>query len=256
MPAPLLALLVGIVTSQIANLATTLYLHRGVSHRAVTFSPGVTLAFRVIVWLTTGIKPREWAAVHRRHHAFSDVEGDPHSPVLLGWVRVQLTNATLYRRAARDGVTVPRYARDLAPDRWDRALFDRGWLGLGIGLVILVLLLGPLWGSVAAATHLLLYLSLSAAINAVTHTFGARPYDNQATNLQWLAWLTGGEGLHNNHHAAPTTARMAHRPGEYDLAWPVIRALRRLGWAQVRHEKPPVRQPARARAGSGAGVGP
>jgi stearoyl-CoA desaturase (delta-9 desaturase) len=255
-PAPLLALLVGIVTSQIANLATTLYLHRGVSHRAVTFSPGVTLAFRVIVWLTTGIKPREWAAVHRRHHAFSDVEGDPHSPVLLGWVRVQLTNATLYRRAARDGVTVPRYARDLAPDRWDRALFDRGWLGLGIGLVILVLLLGPLWGSVAAATHLLLYLSLSAAINAVTHTFGARPYDNQATNLQWLAWLTGGEGLHNNHHAAPTTARMAHRPGEYDLAWPVIRALRRLGWAQVRHEKPPVRQPARARAGSGAGVGP
>jgi stearoyl-CoA desaturase (delta-9 desaturase) len=184
--------------------------------------------------------------VHRRHHAFTDVEGDPHSPVLLGWVRVQLTNPALYRRAARDGVTVPRYARDLPPDRWDRALFDRAWLGLGIGIALLVLLLGPIWAALAAAVHVVLYLSLNASINAVTHTFGARPYDNQATNLQWLAWLTGGEGLHNNHHAAPTSARLAFRRGEYDPSWPFIRFLRRFGWARVRHDRPPVREPVRS----------
>ena len=91
-----------------------------------------------------------------------------------------------------------------------------------------------------------LYLSLNASINAVTHTFGARPYDNQATNLQWLAWLTGGEGLHNNHHAAPTSARLAFRRGEYDPSWPFIRFLRRFGWARVRHDRPPVREPVRA----------
>jgi stearoyl-CoA desaturase (Delta-9 desaturase) len=245
-PAPVVALLVGIVTSQVANFATTIYLHRALAHRAITLAPGVAMAFRVIIWISTGIKPREWAAVHRRHHAFTDVEGDPHSPVLLGWGRVQLTNAALYRRAARDGVTVPRYARDIPADRWDRLLFDRAWLGLGLGAAALVLLLGPLWAAVAVVVHLGLYLSLNASINAVTHTFGARPYDNMATNLQWLAWLTGGEGLHNNHHAAPTAARLAHRRGEYDPAWPIVRLLRRLRWAQVRHDRPPVREPARA----------
>jgi stearoyl-CoA desaturase (delta-9 desaturase) len=245
MPAPALAVLVGIVTSQIANFATTVYLHRTITHRAIRLSPAVAFGFRLIIWISVGIKPREWAAVHRRHHAFTDVEGDPHSPVLLGWVRVQLTNPALYRRAARDDVTVGRYARDLPPDRWDRMLFDRAWLGLGIGVALLVLLLGPVWALLAAAVHVVLYLSLNASINAVTHTFGARPYDNQATNLQWLAWLTGGEGLHNNHHAAPTSARLSFRRGEYDPAWPFIWLLRRFGWARVRHDRPPVREPAR-----------
>lgn len=246
MPAPVVAVLVGVVTSQVAAFVTTIYLHRALAHRALTLTARVTFACRVITWITTGIEPREWAAVHRRHHAFTDAAGDPHSPARLGWVRVQLTNAALYRRAARDGVTVARFARDLPADRWDRVLFDRSWPGLGIGLLALTAALGPLWAAVAALTHVVLYLALNGAINAVTHTFGARPLDNSGTNLQWLAWLTGGEGLHNNHHAAPTSARLAFRRGEYDPAWPVIRALRRLGWAQVRHDAPRLRQPARA----------
>jgi stearoyl-CoA desaturase (Delta-9 desaturase) len=246
-PEPLTALLVGLATAQVASFATTIYLHRTLAHRALRLAPGVTFAFRVVVWITTGIKPWEWAAVHRRHHASTDTPDDPHSPAQLGWVRVQLTNAALYRRAARDGVTVPRYARDLPADRWDHALFDRSWLGLGIGMVGLIALLGPLWGLIAAAWHLVAYLALNGAINAVTHTFGARPFDNSATNLQWLALLTGGEGLHNNHHAAPTTAHLAFRRGEIDPAWPVIRLLRRFGWATVRHPRVPAPVPERER---------
>jgi stearoyl-CoA desaturase (delta-9 desaturase) len=247
-PAPLLAILLGLALSQVGNLATTIYLHRALAHRAITLSPAAAFAARVVIWLTTGIKPREWAAVHRRHHAFTDTEGDPHSPVLLGWVRVQLTNAALYRRTARDGVTVARYARDIPADRWDRALFDKAWLGLGITFALLIGFLGPLWGVVAGVVHILSYLALNAAVNAVAHTFGRRPHDNSATNLQWLAWLTGGEGLHNNHHAAPTVARLAHRRGEIDPAWPIVRLLRRLGHATVRHERPPerARRPAKA----------
>jgi stearoyl-CoA desaturase (delta-9 desaturase) len=246
-PEPLTALLIGFATAQVASFATTIYLHRTLAHRALRLAPAVTFAFRVVVWITTGIKPREWAAVHRRHHAATDTPDDPHSPAQLGWVRVQLTNAALYRRAARDGVTVPRYARDLPADRWDHALFDRSWLGLGIGMVGLIALLGPLWGLLAAAWHLVAYLALNGAVNAVTHTFGARPFDNSATNLQWLALLTGGEGLHNNHHAAPTTAHLAFRPGEIDPAWPVIRLLRRFGWATVRHSRVPASVPERER---------
>ena len=243
-PEPLSALLIGFATAQLATFATTIYLHRALAHKAVRLAPGITFACRIVIWVTTGIKPREWAAVHRRHHAFTDEPEDPHSPAQLGWVRVQLTNAALYRRTARDGVTVRRYARDLPADRWDRALFDRSWLGLGLGIVLLIAVLGPAWGLVAAAWHMVAYLGLNGAVNAVTHTFGARPHDNSATNLQWLAFLTGGEGLHNNHHATPTAARLAFRRGEIDPAWPVIRVFRRLGWVTVRHQRAPARVPA------------
>jgi stearoyl-CoA desaturase (delta-9 desaturase) len=239
----LIALASGLAATLFANLVTTIYLHRSLAHRSLRLAPGLVFACRALIWISTGIRPREWAAVHRRHHAFTDTEGDPHSPLLLGWTRVQLTNPKLYRRAARDGITVGRYARDIPQDRWDRALFDRSGLGLVVGLLILMAFLGPVWGTVAGLFHVALYLLLSGAVNSIAHTFGRRPAENSATNVQWLAFLTAGEGLHNNHHAAPTTARLSFRRGEIDPAWPVIRVLRRLGWATVRHERPPAREP-------------
>jgi stearoyl-CoA desaturase (delta-9 desaturase) len=238
----LLTLGATLVVGQAAMIATTVYLHRTLSHRALTLHPGVAFAFRLVTWITTGIRPREWAAVHRKHHAFTDVEGDPHSPKLLGWTAVQLGNVGLYRRVARDRSQVDRYARDLPPDAWDRVLFDRSWLGLGIGITVLVVVLGPLAGLLAAGLHTVVYLMSNAAVNAVTHTFGPQPHPNGATNLQWLAWLTMGEGLHNNHHAAPTSAKLALAPGEIDPAWPVIRGLVRAGWATVRHDPAAVRR--------------
>ena len=121
----------GFAVSQVANLATTVYLHRAAAHRAVRLRPPLTFAFRFITWITVGLKPREWVAVHRKHHAYTDVEGDPHSPKLLGWVRVQFTNAALYRREARNPETVRRYAKDMPPDWWDRHVFDHAFVGLG-----------------------------------------------------------------------------------------------------------------------------
>ena len=196
------------------------------------------MVFRVLVWLTSGIRPRQWAAVHRKHHAYTDVPGDPHSPLLLGFWRVQLTNAALYRRVARDGETVQQYAKDLPADRWDRLLFDHGFVGLGIGLAILIAGLGWEFGLIAAAVHVLSYLALNAAINAFGHTVGSQSYVNTARNNQWLAFLTFGEGLHNNHHAAPTTARLAHRKGEIDPGWWLIRMLAKGHWARVRLNEP------------------
>jgi stearoyl-CoA desaturase (delta-9 desaturase) len=174
------------------------------------------------------------------------VEGDPHSPILVGFPKVQLFNAVLYRRVARNRAEVARYARDLPADRWDRALFDHALLGLAIGITILCVLFGPWLGLLASLVHVVLYLALNAAVNAVGHTFGKRPHPNLAANSQWLAWLAAGEGLHNNHHAAPTSARLSMGPGEVDPAWPVIRFLERRGWAQVRHAKPKLKQPAAA----------
>lgn len=232
----LLAIGVGLAVAQVATLATTVYLHRALSHRALTLRAPVLFGFRVITWIATGIKPREWAAVHRKHHAFTDTPDDPHSPAVLGWVRVTFLNAGLYRRAARDPQTVEKYAKDLPADRWDRVLFDRGFLGLAIGITGLVLLLGPLGALVASVVHITYYLGIGGAVNGLGHHFGTRPYDNSATNMQWLAFFTGGEGLHNNHHAAPTSARFSLHRGEIDLGWIAIRVMRKLGLAKVRLE--------------------
>ncbi len=218
-------MLVGLVLSQLALFCTTIYLHRALSHRAITLRPSVRAVFRVLIWLMTGIRPRQWVAVHRKHHAFTDVQGDPHSPVLLGFWRVQLTNAALYRKVARDGVTTQRYAKDLPPDRLDKLLFDHAFLGLAIGITGLCLVLGWRLGLLAAAVHAVSYLALNAAINAVGHSFGNKSYPNTAFNNQWLALVTGGEGLHNNHHAAPTSAKLALGPHELDPAWWVIRLM-------------------------------
>ena len=230
----LFAIGIGFVLTTLANIATTVYLHRALAHRALTVSTPVNQVFRFLVWVTTGIRPRQWVAVHRKHHAFTDVEGDPHSPVLNGWVRVQLMNVAMYRREAQNVRTVERYAKDLKPDRLDRWFYDHALIGLGIGVAALVLVFGPVVGLVAAFVHVNLYLGGSAAVNAIGHHFGRRPYDNNAGNLQWLAFLTAGEGLHNNHHAAPTSAKLSHRWFEIDPGWWVIRALTLCRLARVR----------------------
>jgi stearoyl-CoA desaturase (delta-9 desaturase) len=233
------AVLTALAVCQLATLVTTVYLHRALSHRALTLAPAATMALRVILWVTTGIRPRQWVAVHRKHHAFTDVDGDPHSPLLEGFAMVQFGNVVLYRRAlaADGGALVDRYAKDLPPDAWDRRLFDRPALGLAIGIGLLCLVLGPFWGLFAAVLHTATYLLANAAINAIGHWRGSRPHANAATNNQWLALLTMGEGLHNNHHAAPTSARMALQRGELDPAWPVIRLLERCGQATVRLDR-------------------
>jgi stearoyl-CoA desaturase (delta-9 desaturase) len=149
---------------------------------------------------------------------------------------VQFANVALYRKVAKDEDQVARYARDLAADRWDRLFFDHALLGLGIGIAILCAIFGWKVGLIAAAVHAVSYLLLNAAINAIGHYFGTQPYANTARNNQWLAVITGGEGLHNNHHAAPTSAKFALNPGEIDFGWWLVRLLVWRGWAEVRLE--------------------
>lgn len=242
-----LSLSIGFAISFLANVATTVFLHRGLAHKAVTFKRPVTEVFRFLLWVTTGIRPRQWVAVHRKHHAFTDVEGDPHSPVLLGWMRVQMSNVALYRREARNQETLNKYAKDVPQTRLDRWFYDRALVGLSIGVVALVIAFGPVIGLLAAFVHVNLYLGGSAAVNAIAHHFGRKPYPNGAGNLQWLAFITAGEGLHNNHHAAPTSARLSHRWFEIDPGWWVVRTLALFHLAKVRLNElrfvPPERVP-------------
>lgn len=235
LPQWLAIVLVAAAVSQIATFATSIYLHRGLTHLALTVHPALDAVFRVILWLTTGQERRQWVAVHRKHHAFTDKEGDPHSPLLLGFWKVQLGNAFYYMREARNRETVAQFAPDLKPDLLDRHLFRHGWPGLAAGITALCVALGWWQGLLAAAIHTVLYVFLLAPlINGLGHWAGQQNFANTAYNSRVLALFTGGESLHNNHHAHPRAPRFSMRRGEFDPSWPIIRGLERLGLIALR----------------------
>jgi len=242
-----LAPLVAIALTQAAVVATSVYLHRALAHRALVVHPVADIVFRTALWLTTGMRRRAWVAVHRKHHAFTDREGDPHSPRLLGLWCVQLLNAYYYQREARNPHTIQTFAPDLPEDRLDRAIFSRGVAGLALGTALLCFLLGVGPGLLAALIHAVLYVGVVAPlINGIGHWRGAQNFDNTAYNSTVLAWVTGGESLHNNHHAAPRAPKFSVRRAEFDPSWLVIRALAALKLVVI--VGPPLRLSAGGRA--------
>jgi stearoyl-CoA desaturase (Delta-9 desaturase) len=226
--------LVAVALTQVAGIATSVYLHRALAHRALRVHPVADVGFRIVLWLTTGQSRREWVAVHRKHHSFTDRHGDPHSPRLLGIWRVQLLNIYYYMREARNPDTIRTFAPDIVEDRLDRLVFSRGVSGLGLGIAGLCLILGVWPGVMAALGHAVLYVFvLAPLINGLGHWRGRQNFGNTAYNWRALAWVTGGESLHNNHHAHPRAPKFSVRRFEFDPSWLVIRALARIGLAQV-----------------------
>ena len=229
----LISLGIAICLTQVATFSTTIYLHRCATHGALTLHPAIAWLFRFALWVTTGLSTKEWVAVHRKHHAFTDEDGDPHSPQLKGFWPVQLGNVFYYVREAHNIETVEKYARDIKTDRWDRLLFNYGLVGPAAGTVALCALIGVGWGLLAAGLHGVIYVFfLSSSINGLCHSRGYRTFDNTATNIRWLALLTGGEGFHNNHHGFPRSPKFSARTGEINPSWPIIELLTRMKLAR------------------------
>jgi stearoyl-CoA desaturase (delta-9 desaturase) len=236
----------GIVLAALAmifmtTLSVTLYLHRDQTHRGLDLHPLVSHPMRLWLWMTTGINTREWVAVHRKHHARCETEEDPHSPVVLGLKRVLLEGAELYQAEAKNPETVEKYGRG-APNDWiERKLYSRfGFVGIGSMLVIDILLFGAIGVTVWAAQMAAMPVMSAGVINGIGHYWGYRNFEckDAATNISpWGIWF-GGEELHNNHHAYPSSAKFALRRGEFDVGWAVIRALERVGLAKVRRVAP------------------
>jgi stearoyl-CoA desaturase (delta-9 desaturase) len=226
--------LVALALAQLAAIATSIYLHRALAHRALVLHPVTDVCFRTMLWLTTGQKRREWVAVHRKHHTFTDQEGDPHSPRLFGFWRVQFLNVYYYMREARNPSTLRTFAPDITEDWWDRVIFSRGLTGLGLGIVMLCLIFGPWIGLTAALIHAVLYVFvLAPVINGLGHWRGAQNFANTAYNSRALAWVTGGESLHNNHHAHPRAPKFSMARLEFDPSWVLIRCLAAIGLAEI-----------------------
>ncbi len=218
--------LLGCLLAEFASLLTTVYLHRGSTHRSITFNPVLEFFMQLGLWLTTGIDRVQWVAVHLCHHKYTDKEGDPHSPLLLGFWRVQLGNLFLYRRAARDP-RVLAYGKNIIPTVAERVLFRHTALGLLVGIAALWYAFGFLPMLVIAGTHTVLYMFLlNNLVNGWCHAKGYKNFlSAPAFNNHFIAWITMGEGLHNNHHHRPGSPSLRYRRHELDLGWIVIKVL-------------------------------
>jgi stearoyl-CoA desaturase (Delta-9 desaturase) len=249
----LVAVGLSVIVTQLTMLATTVYLHRHLAHHGVELRPEVRAASRLLIWIASGMKPRQWAQVHRYHHASEDTPNDPHSPVNFGGGRhgaryVLWHNGPLYTQATRDQHLAEKY-RDLTADRWDRWFFDRGKAGVVVGIALACTAMGLIghalvdgWigvsvgisaGLAAAGLHFASYLLAGGVINGYGHAGTVRrPASGYARNMPIIAWLTVGEGWHRNHHAAENSPRFGIGR-QLDLGWIAITGLRHLRLARI-----------------------
>ena len=230
-------ILITLILTHITIACVTLYLHRSQAHRAVEFNPIVAHFMRFWLWLTTGMVTKQWVAIHRKHHRFTDQEGDPHSPLVYGIKRVFFKGAGLYHSASKDKEMINQYGVG-TPDDWiEQNLYSlHSRLGILLMLIIDLLFFGP-WGLIVWAVQML-WIPFWAAgvVNGIGHWWGYRNGETKDASRNIVPWgvIIGGEELHNNHHLAPASAKLSAKPWEFDLGWFYIRILSVLGLAKVR----------------------
>ena len=231
-----------LVLTHITIASVTIYLHRHQAHRALDLHPAVAHFFRLWLWLTTGMVTKEWAAIHRKHHAKVDTPEDPHSPQVLGINRVLWGGVLLYVQESRNRETIERYGHGTADDWLERHVYSRH---LKLGLTLMgfadVILFGIVPGALIYLTQIA-WIPFWAAgvINGVGHYWGYRNWSTADASTNIVPWgiLIGGEELHNNHHAFTTSAKLSNKWYELDIGWMYIRILEALGLAKVKRVAP------------------
>jgi stearoyl-CoA desaturase (Delta-9 desaturase) len=230
-----------LVVTHITIAAVTIYLHRCQAHRALDLHALPSHFFRFWLWLTTGMVTKEWAAIHRKHHAKCETEEDPHSPVTRGIKKVLLEGAELYRAESKNLETMEKYGHG-TPDDWiERNLYTKySWQGVGLMLIINVLLFGVIGVTVWAVQMLWIPITAAGIINGIGHYWGYRNYEctDAATNIIPWGIIIGGEELHNNHHTFGTSAKLSSKWYEFDIGWMYIRILETFGLAKVKKVAP------------------
>ena len=234
-------LLFGVVITHITIAAVTIFLHRAQAHRGLELHAIPSHFFRFWLWLTTGMVTKEWVAIHRKHHAKCETAEDPHSPMFHGIKKVLTEGAELYRTESRNQETLDKYSHGVPNDWIERNVYSKySWQGVGLMLVINLTLLGPIGATIWAAQMIWIPVHAAGIINGIGHYWGYRHYtvNDTSTNITPFAFWIGGEELHNNHHAFPTSARFSMKWYEFDLGWLYIRALETLGLAKVKKVAP------------------
>jgi stearoyl-CoA desaturase (Delta-9 desaturase) len=227
-----------LVMTHITIVCVTLYLHRGQAHKGIIFHPILGHFMRLWLWLTTGMVTKQWVAIHRKHHAYSDKEGDPHSPHVFGIWKVFSQGALLYSKAAKDVKMVEQFGVG-TPDDWlERNVYTR-FNCLGITLLLVLNLLCFSWWGLLIWGVQMIWIPLWAAgvINGLGHWWGYRNGETRERSKNLFPWgiLIGGEELHNNHHLDPGSPKLSRRWFEFDVGWAWLSLLRLSRLASLRN---------------------
>jgi stearoyl-CoA desaturase (delta-9 desaturase) len=234
-------LLFTLAVTHVTIAAVTIFLHRCQAHRALELHAIPSHFFRFWLWMTTGMVTKEWAAIHRKHHAKCETIEDPHSPVALGIEKVLFEGAELYRMEAKNRETIEKYGHG-TPDDWlERNVYTKhSALGVSLMLIINLMLFGVLGLTVWAVQMAWIPITAAGVINGIGHFWGYRNYDckDASTNVLPIGILIGGEELHNNHHTFGTSAKLSAKWFEFDIGWLYISILSFFGLAKVKKRAP------------------
>ncbi|UXY16827.1 fatty acid desaturase [Chitiniphilus purpureus] len=234
-------IVVTLVLTHITIASVTIYLHRHQAHRAIDLGPAPSHFFRFWLWLTTGMVTKQWAAIHRKHHAKCETAEDPHSPQVLGIKKVMWEGAELYRAESKNAETMEKFGHG-TPDDWlERNLYSKrsAW-----GPTLMMLLNLALFGVngiwIWAVQMVWIPFWAAGVINGLGHFWGYRNFECEDASTNLVPWgiLIGGEELHNNHHTFGTSAKFSYKWFEFDIGWTYIRVLETLRMAKVRRVAP------------------
>jgi stearoyl-CoA desaturase (delta-9 desaturase) len=235
----MLELLYVLVVTHITILCVTLFLHRAQAHRGVTFHPAVSHFMRFWLWMTTGMVTKQWVAIHRKHHRYSDSEGDPHSPHVYGIWHVLFKGAFLYHAASKDSVMVESYGSGTPNDWIENNVYTKhSKLGVSLMMIINILLFG--WVGLLIWGIQMIWIPFWAAgvVNGIGHWVGYRngTTKDQSRNISPWGIIIGGEELHNNHHLNPASPKLSRRWFEFDIGWMWLTILDKFKLAKIKNE--------------------
>ena len=233
--------LFALAVTHITMISVTVFLHRHQAHRALDLHPVASHFFRLWLWLTTGQVTKEWAAIHRKHHAKCEQPDDPHSPHVYGIKTVLLQGAELYRKESRNKETMARFGHGTPNDWIERNLYTRfSWQGVGLMMIIDVTLFGAAGLAVWAVQMAWTPIMAAGIINGAAHYWGYRNFEapDASTNICPWGILIAGEELHNNHHTYPTSAKLSVKSYEFDIGWMYITIMQSVGLARVKKTPP------------------
>jgi stearoyl-CoA desaturase (delta-9 desaturase) len=233
--------LASLIMMQISIFGVTVYLHRDAAHRSVDLHPAIRHFFRLWVWMTSSMLTKEWVAVHRKHHAKCETPEDPHSPVIYGLKKVLSQGAELYGVERRNKETLEKYGRG-CPDDWVEQNVYSKYRNAGvISMALIDIFLFGVPSILIFAIQMLTFPVLAAGvINGLGHAIGYRNFEcpDASTNVMPFGLLIGGEELHNNHHAFPSSAKFSIQPWEFDPGWAMISIFKFFGLAKVHRVAP------------------
>ena len=233
----MLLIIYTLIVTHITIICVTLFLHRGQAHRGIGFHPILSHFMRLWLWMTTGMVTKQWVAIHRKHHRFTEQEGDPHTPHIYGIWRVLFKGAGLYHSASKDAVMVQQYGVGTPDDWFERNLYSKhSRLGIVLMLLINVALFG-FWGILIWGIQMI-WIPFWAAgvINGLGHWWGYRNGETKDHSRNISPWgiIIGGECLHNNHHLDPANPKLSRRWFEFDIGWMWFKLFEAVGLAKIR----------------------